>query len=85
MLAAETLAEQGLHVGVETLRRWLTAEGLWQATPRRDTHSSRRPRRACFGGLIQLDASISAGCSRWLSPGLKVLDLGGQGQRTLCC
>jgi transposase len=57
-LAAETLAEEGLQVGVETLRRWLTAEGLWQPSPRRDTHRSRRPRRACFGELIQLDASI---------------------------
>jgi transposase len=57
-LAAETLAEQGLQIGVETLRRWLTAEGLWQPGPRRDTHRSRRPRRACFGELIQLDASI---------------------------
>lgn len=57
-LAAETLAEQGLHIGVETLRRWLTAEGLWRPSPRRDTHRSRRPRRSCFGELIQLDASI---------------------------
>lgn len=57
-LAVETLAEQGLHVGVETLRRWLTAEGLWQPRPRRDPHRSRRPRRACFGELIQPDASI---------------------------
>jgi transposase len=37
-LAAETLAEEGLHVSPET--------------------RSRRPRRACFGELIQLDASI---------------------------
>jgi hypothetical protein len=57
-LAAETLAEEGLHVSPETLRRWLTAEGLWQPSPRRNTHRSRRPRRACFGELIQLDASI---------------------------
>ncbi|MEW4568526.1 hypothetical protein AB1L88_11745 [Tautonia sp. JC769] len=57
-LAAETLAEVGLQVGLETLRRWLTAEGLWQPAPRPDTHRTRRPRRACFGELIQLDASI---------------------------
>jgi transposase len=60
-LAAEALAEEGLHVVVETLRRWLAAEGLWQPTPRRDAHRSRRPRRACFGELIQLDASIHDG------------------------
>jgi hypothetical protein len=56
-LAAEALAEHGLGVGVETLRRWLVAEGLWQPAPRRATHRSRRPRRACFGELVQLDAS----------------------------
>ena len=57
-LAAEVLAEHGLGVGVETLRRWLTAEGLWQPAERRAVHRSRRPRRACFGELVQLDASI---------------------------
>ena len=56
--ACEKLAEQGLHVGAQTLRRWLIAEGLWQRQRRRQTHRSRRPRRACFGELVQMDASI---------------------------
>lgn len=56
-LAAEALAEHGLVVGVETLRCWLVAEGLWRPTARRATHRVRRPRRACFGELVQLDAS----------------------------
>jgi transposase len=56
-LAAEALAEQGLDVGVETLRRWLTAEGLWVPAARRAVHRSRRPRRTCFGERVQLDAS----------------------------
>jgi hypothetical protein len=34
------------------------AEGLWQRRRRRDPHRSRRPRRACFGELLQFDASI---------------------------
>jgi len=34
------------------------AEGLWQQRRRRDPHRSRRPRRACFGELVQMDASI---------------------------
>ena len=55
--ASEKLAEQGLHVGAQTLRRWLIAEGLWQRQRRRETHRSRRPRRACFGELVQMDAS----------------------------
>jgi hypothetical protein len=56
--ASEKLAEQGLHVGAQTLRRCLIAEGLWQRQRRRETHRSRRPRHACFGELVQMDASI---------------------------
>ena len=41
-----------------TLRRWLLAEGLWQRQRRRDGHRSRRPRRTCFGELVQIDTSI---------------------------
>lgn len=57
-LACEKLAEQGLNVSPATLRRWLLAEGLWQRQRRRDVHRTRRPRRACFGELVQMDASL---------------------------
>jgi hypothetical protein len=57
-LAREKLAERGLQVGLETLRRWLVAEGLWQPRQRRETHRRRRPRRECFGELVQMDTSI---------------------------
>jgi transposase len=56
--ACEKLAERGLHVSPDTLRRWLIAEGLWQRRRQREPHRSRRPRRACFGELVQIDASI---------------------------
>jgi transposase len=56
--ACEKLAEQGLVVSPDTLRRWLIAEGLWQRRRRRESHRSRRPRRACFGELVQIDASL---------------------------
>jgi hypothetical protein len=57
-LASEKLAAEGLAVGVETLRRWLLAEGLWERRRHRDPHRRRRPRRSCFGELVQMDASI---------------------------
>ena len=57
-LACEKLAEQDLHVSPDTLRRWLLAEGLWERQRRRDTHRQRRPRRACFGELVQMDTSL---------------------------
>lgn len=56
--AAEKLAERGLVVSPDALRHWLLAEGLWQPKRRRDRRRSRRPRRACFGELVQMDTSI---------------------------
>src|SRR5437660_4687717 len=54
-LACEKLAEQGLHVSPDTLRRWLLAKGLWQGRRQRDRHRRRRARRECFGELVQMD------------------------------
>jgi hypothetical protein len=57
--AAEKLqADHDLEVCPETLRRWLLDEGLWTRKRHKEPHRSRRPRRACFGELVQLDASI---------------------------
>jgi hypothetical protein len=56
--ACEKLAELDLVVSPETLRRWLIAEGLWERRRQCEPHRSRRPRRACFGELVQIDASI---------------------------
>jgi len=56
--ACEKLAELDLVISSDTLRRWLIEEGLWQRQRRRDSHRSRRPRRSCFGELVQMDASI---------------------------
>lgn len=57
--AAEKLADvHRLEVCPGTLRRWLLDAGLWTRKRRRETHRSRRPRRACFGELVQMDASI---------------------------
>lgn len=56
-LAAEKLAElHDMTVSRETLRRWMSAEGLWR--PRRErTPQPHQPRvrRECFGELVQID------------------------------
>jgi transposase len=61
-LAAEKLAEvHGLPIGVETLRQWMIAEGLWirRRDRQRRIHQPRH-RRDCLGELIQID-----GCEHW--------------------
>ena len=58
-LAAEKLAERhGLHLGVETVRRWMLADGLWQDRRQRlkRVHQPRY-RRDCVGELMQIDGS----------------------------
>lgn len=58
-LAAEKLSERhNIRVSVETLRKWMTADGLWVP------HSRRKPRvyqpryrRDCLAELVQIDGS----------------------------
>ena len=58
-LAAEHLArEDGIEMGVETLRRWMLAEGLWSRARKRKVHRQRRERKAHFGELVQMDGSF---------------------------
>ena len=60
-LAAEHLAEEdGIELGVETLRGWMLEEGLWSRDRRRRAHRQRRERKARFGELVQLDGSFHA-------------------------
>jgi len=56
-LAAEYLAQEGMEVDHETLRRWLLAEGTRQVRRRRQQHRQWRERKACFGAMVQLDGS----------------------------
>ena len=58
-LAAEHLAsEDGITVDHETLRRWMLGAGLWSRARKRSPHRRRRPRKAHFGELVQLDGSV---------------------------
>jgi hypothetical protein len=62
-LASEHLARQGLVVSRETLRKWMSAAGLWQTRRRRSLQVHVwRPRRSAFGELVMLDSSPF----RWL-------------------
>ena len=56
-LAAEYLAKEGWQVGVETLRLWLLAAGLWQKKKRRAAHRSWRARKEHRGEMVQMDGS----------------------------
>src|SRR5204863_59573 len=58
-LACEKMLElDRLKFRPQALRRRLIDEGLWSKKRRRDPRRSRRPRRDCFGELVQMDASI---------------------------
>ena len=58
-LAAEYLDGDGWSLHAETLRRWLCARGVVGYRRRkRGRHRQWRPRRACFGELIQIDGSL---------------------------
>lgn len=58
-LAAEKLRERhDIVVSVETLRKWMTADGLWVPYIRRKPRVYQpRNRRDCLGELIQIDGS----------------------------
>ena len=61
-LAAEKLATcHDLRLGVETLRQWMRAEGIWKDRKQRLPRVYQpRYRRASMGELIQID-----GCEHW--------------------
>ena len=60
-LACEKLAERdGKQVNRETLRRWLIEAGDRQPRESQQKHRTWRPRKACFGEMLQLDGSPHA-------------------------
>ena len=59
-LAAEKLAQEGLVLDHETLRRLRIKQGLWVKRRKRGKHRQRRERKEHFGELVQLDGSHHA-------------------------
>lgn len=57
-LAAEKLSEMdGIRISDETLRGWLIETGLWKKRRKRSSHRQWRPRKECFGEMVQMDGS----------------------------
>jgi len=57
-LATEKLWEcDGIKISDETLRRWLIEAGFWKKRRKRSCFRQWRPRRECFGHMIQMDGS----------------------------
>ncbi|MBW0371447.1 ISNCY family transposase [Ensifer adhaerens] len=57
-LATEKLAERdGLTVSRETLRQWMSDDGLWLSRKQRRTFHQPRLRREAYGELVQIDGS----------------------------
>lgn len=55
-------------VSYKTVWRWLRTENIVTASRRSRKHRSRRPRKECFGEMLQMDTSIHD----WLSNGQKL-------------
>jgi transposase len=57
-LATEKFFEcDGIKISDETLRMWLIEAGIWKKRRKRSPFRRWRPRRECFGQMIQLDGS----------------------------
>ncbi|MGA3087568.1 MAG: hypothetical protein ABSD75_03080 [Terriglobales bacterium] len=58
-LAAEQLAsDDEVEVNVQTLRRWMLAEGLWGRVRKRRMHRKGRERKEHGGELVQMDGYL---------------------------
>jgi transposase len=57
-LATEKLFEfDGIKVSEETLRKWLIEAGFWKKRRKRSAYRQWRPRKDCFGEMVQMDGS----------------------------
>jgi transposase len=59
--ATEKLLEcDGIMVSDETLRTWLIEAGFWKKRRKRSAYRQWRPRKECFGQMVQMDGSHHA-------------------------
>ena len=57
-LAVEKLLErEAIKISDETLRKWLLEAGYWRKRRKRSCFRQWRPRRECFGQMVQMDGS----------------------------
>ena len=57
-LASEKFSEEeSIVISKETLRKWLIEAGLWKRRRKRGGHRQWRPRKECFGEMVQMDGS----------------------------
>jgi len=57
-LATEKLLEfEGIKISDETLRKWLIEAGLLKKRRKRSAYRQWRPRKECFGEMVQMDGS----------------------------
>jgi transposase len=57
-LATEKLFEfDGIKISEETLRKWLIEAGFWKKRRKRSAYRQWRPRKECFGQMVQMDGS----------------------------
>ena len=57
-LATEKLLEcDGIKISDETLRSWLIEAGFWKKRRKRSGFRQWRPRKECFGQMVQMDGS----------------------------
>ena len=57
LLGESLLKDESIALSHDTLRRWLTTEGLMPRVRRGSKHRKRRERRKRFGELVQMDGS----------------------------
>ena len=57
LISDELQDEYEIDINPETLRRWMTEEGLWNPEKAKAVHRRKRDRRPCRGELVQMDTS----------------------------